>query len=230
MTEILSPEEKERLRKEQMRRIAELEQKRRAAASPSAAPEVVSAEEAERRRRLAAEEYKAKVLAEEMVRRGFVKHGDRWMSREEQAELLAREAEERERLAGKVERAKERKVERDEAFYENLKEAKAPLQRTFLPVLYAGLAAMIAGAAAIWLFGVKAVGIGAFLNVAGGGACIVAFYILFETERELMKAQRVEHDGEMHDFEYAAVKSPARRLLRALARAYDADIRRLHEE
>lgn len=229
MTEILSPEEKDRIRKEQMRRIAELEQKKKAGPAVAVLPEAVSAADAERKRRQAAEEFKAKVLAEEMTRRGFVRHGDEWITREEQAALATREVEEKERLAGKVERAKERKVDRDEAFYEKLKEVKAPVQRIFLPILYAGLAAMLAGVAVLWLFGVKAVGIGAFLNVAGGGAAIVAFYILFETERELMKAQRVEHDGEMHDFEYAAVKNPLRRLLRAFARAYDADIRRLHE-
>lgn len=230
MSEILSAEEKERLRKEQMRKIAELE-KRKAAAAPSvAAPDAAVQAEAERRKRLAAEEYKAKVLEEEMRRRGFVRHEGEWLSREERDARVAHAEEEKARLAGKVERARERKVERDEAAYEALKEAKAPLQRTFRPVFFAGLAACVAGGLLLWFMGVKGVGPAGFLNVAGAGALAVSFYVLFEAERELMRAQRVRHDDEWHDFEYESIRDPLRRMLRSLARSYDPVVRAKFEE
>lgn len=223
MSEILSAEEKERIRKEQLRRAAELQKRKSAADSPGVVVDADPAE-AERRRQRAVEDYKARVLDEEMTRRGFVKHAGTWVSREEFERLKAAEEEERQRLVGKVERAKERAIDRDEEHYRELKESSATQQRAFLQVFYAGTAAFAAGLALLWLFGVKMVGLAAFLNVVGGSAAVFALIFLFEIEKGLMRAQRVVHDGEVQDFEYDDIPNPIRRMLRRLARQYDPDI------
>ena len=228
MSDILSAEEKERIRKEQLRHVAELQNRKAAdgAVAAGPAPEADPAE-AERRRQRAVEDYKARVLEEEMVRRGFVRHGDRWISREEAEALKAAEAEERERLAEKVERAKERKIDRDEERYDQMKEETAPQQQMFLKIFYVSLVAIAAGIGLLYAFGVRIIGLAAFFNIVGGSAAVLSLIFLFEIEKSLMRCQRVVHDGDVQDFEYGEIRDPVRRALRRLARLYDPDIAQL---
>ena len=123
MSNILTDEEKERIRKEQLRKIAELEKKReleKKLNSDSSTKKMLNVEIKEQKKEKLKEEYEKETFEKEMKQRGFVKYIENWVSKEEHLRLVEEEDTKVKRLTTKVEKAKERRIDKAEEDYNNL--------------------------------------------------------------------------------------------------------------
>ena len=231
MSHILSEEEKERIRREQLRKIAELEKKKKLSSSGvSVTQKMFVAEAKQKQKDRVKEEFEKKIFEEEMRQRGFVKYGDDWISKEEFLQRKKEEEEKEKKLKEKLEKAKERKIDKAEEEYENLVIDNEERMGKFQKVVYIGIALAMVGTIIALVFGAKFVGIAVVLQIIGALMAVGTMVFLFEIECKLMKAQRFIYEGEIYDFEYNDISSPVRKILRFFAKKYDPTIAMLFRE
>lgn len=232
MSGVLSDQEKEKIRRDQMRRIAEVQKQRELGKKlpgvEEATRRMLKKESEDRERDKAREDYEQKIFEEEMKKRGFVQYQGEWVSKEEYLRLREAEDAEKQRMEDKVEKAKERKIDRAEETYLGLRDRHDNQITQLTRLIWLAVLAMVAGSILPAFFAVTKIFTVTMLLILGGLLIAVPCGIyLFEMERMLMKAQRCIYEDELHDFEYRDIKSPVRRLLRWLVTRYDHEIREL---
>ncbi|HNY11629.1 MAG TPA: hypothetical protein PKK26_08585 [Candidatus Wallbacteria bacterium] len=224
----LSPEEMERIKLEELRKIEEIERdnrekKLRLQAELKKIEEAKKPSEAESVRDDS--RVREEIRAREMLSRGYIEVGGQWVLSEEfernerEREQKVREEEE------KKERSKQRKLDREKADYEDYKTSVIIPIKAFAVTIYVSFAMIITGAALAitglklryWMSTLFAPGMGVL--IVGLIALLTFLYLLIEAEAKLIERSFIIFENERYGFEdEAEIKNYARILARYLAR------------
>jgi hypothetical protein len=232
MSNILSEEEKEKIRRKQLRKIAELEKQKEISRLDDTEADInkrsVQHEAKERETKLAREEYEKKIFQDEMKRRGFMEYKGEWVSKADFVALKKQEKFNSTKREEKIEKARERKIDRAEEHYQTLRDTNLNQIKLMLRFARFSILLLLIGTVLPAIVGLEKVAAPAGILVLVG--CVILFpclMFLFEIEKSLMRAQRLIYDDELFDFEYENVKGWIRRLLRSLAIRIDPEIHQL---
>jgi len=227
----LSSEELERIKLEEIKKIEDIERENRekkqrlqeelkkiqqqSAKSDAAAPIVNEG----------SDKVREQIRTREMLARGFVQVNGEWVAREE-AERNATEMEEQKKLEeDKITRAKQRKIDREKASYEEYRSGIILHIKFYSIIIYLGLAVFIAGVTmSLTATYVKSMMTtfffpGMVATIAGLVTVLTFIGLLVDTETKLIERSIFDYDNEKHVFDdESEVNDYARRLCRAIAR------------
>lgn len=229
----LSPEELERIKLEELRKIEEIEKQNREKKQRlqeelqkiEAARKSQDAPEEEKKAGDDSEKIREEIRTKEMISRGYIKYEGEWVPRDE-ADRLAREKEEKAREEeDKLSKAKQRKIDREKATYEDFKALNILFIKFCSIASYVGVTLLIIGVIAttaitffmrnflIYWFP------SAIMACAGAVLFMVTFYLLVEAEAKLIEKSYFVMDGERHEFENEEeITDYARKAARSMAR------------
>lgn len=227
----LSSEELERIKLEEIKKIEEIERENRekkqrlqeelkkiqqqSAKSEAAAPPVNEG----------SDKVREQIRTREMLARGFVQVNGEWVAREE-AERNAAEMEEQKKLEeDKITRAKQRKIDREKASYEEYRAGVILHLKFYSLIIYLGLAVFMAGVVmSLTATYVKSMMTtfffpGMVASIAGLVTVLTFIGLLMDAETKLIERSIFDYDNEKHVFEdESEVTDYARRLCRAMVR------------
>lgn len=228
----LSSEELERIKLEEIKKIEEIERENRekklrlqeelkklqqhsakaeAAAPPSGVEE--------------SDKVREQIRTREMIARGFIQVDGEWISREE-AERRAAEKEEQKKIEEeKIARAKQRKIDREKASYEEYRAGVILHLKFYSIIIYITLALFIAGVT-MSLVGTHVKSMmstfffpGLVSMVAGLVGLLSFIGLLIDAETKLIERSIFDYDNEKHVFQdESEITDLNRRLCRAIAR------------
>ncbi len=231
MSNILSEEEKNRIRKNQLRKIAELQKKKEIDSKLKPTDEKTQKmhqlESKMKKKEKAKQSFEEEIFEKEMKQRGFICHNGEWVSGEEHRSLLEEEKNAENRKKDNIEKAKERKFDKAEENYINLKIDNESKIKTLTKFVILGIFLIIIGIVILAVFGVKLIGLSGIFQLFGSVCCFGCLFFLHDIEHTLMKHQRIIYDDELSDFEYEDIKNPIRKIVRFLVKQYDPQIKEL---
>jgi len=229
----LSPEELERIKLEELRKIEEIEKQNRE--KKLRLQEELQKIEAEKKNQKTPEQagklpddfdkVREEIRTREMISRGYVQYEGQWVPRDE-ADRLSREKDDKIREEEeKIARTKQRKIEREKVTYEEFKATNILFIKFCALATYFGLTMFLLGGITVmavtffmrsylsfWFPAILATSFGLVL-------LMVTFYLLIEAEARLMERAFFIMDGERYEFDSdQEIGDYARKAARAIAR------------
>lgn len=234
----LSPEELERIKLEELRKIEELERHNQEK-KLRLQQELKKIEEAKQEKSPQAssdinfDKAREEIRHREMLARGYIEYEGQWMPREEAerqkkaAETKVREEED------KINRAKQRKIEREKQEFEEYLASVILHVKVYSMVIYGGLGTLLIGIIMVTIALTQKAWMatfffpGAFFTTAGAILTAMFFYFLMELETKIIEKSvfiiddeinKFENEEEITDYVRKTARYAARRIHKSLSK------------